>query len=193
MNESDTQEVTGLLIAWSNGDRAALDQLMPLVYRELRRLAHNYMDRERPGHTLQTTALVNEVYLRLIDVRRVSVQDRAQFFALAAHLMRRILVDFARERRAQKRGGGAAQVSFDQTFVFSPEISAELVALDDALNALSAVDRRKGEVVEMRYFGGLSVEETATALKVSTDTVRRDDPAIQSAESFLPEHVIFPE
>jgi RNA polymerase sigma-70 factor, ECF subfamily len=174
MTESDTQEVTGLLIAWSNGDRTALDQLMPLVYRELRRLAHNYMDRERLGHTLQTTALVNEVYLRLIDVRPVSVQDRAQFFALAAQLMRRILVDFARGRRAQKRGGGAAQVSFDEAFVFSPEISAELVALDQALKALSAVDRRKGEVVEMRYFGGLSVEETATVLKVSADTVRRD-------------------
>jgi RNA polymerase sigma factor (TIGR02999 family) len=174
MNEPDTQEVTGLLIAWSNGDRTALDQLMPLVYRELRRLAHNYMGRERLGHTLQTTALVNEVYLRLIDVRRVSVQDRAQFFALAAQLMRRILVDFARQRRAQKRGGGSAQVSFDEAFVFSPAISAELVALDEALSALSSVDRRKGEVVEMRYFGGLSVEEIAAALKVSADTVRRD-------------------
>ena len=174
MNESTSQEVTGLLIAWSNGDRAALDQLMPLVYHELRRLAHSYMERERQGHTLQTTALVNEVYLRLIDVRRVSVQNRAQFFALAAQLMRRILVDFARERLAQKRSGGAPQVSFNDAFVFSPERSAELVALDDALNALSAVDRRKGEVVELRFFGGLSIEETAAALKVSPDTVRRD-------------------
>src|SRR5262249_6695110 len=174
MNESTSQEVTGLLIAWSNGDRAALDQLMPLVYRELRRLAHSYMERERQGHTLQTTALVNEVYLRLIDVRRVSVQNRAQFFALAAQLMRRILVDFARERLAQKRSGGAAQVSFNDAFVFSSERSAELVALDDALNALSAVDRRKGEVVELRFFGGLSMKETAAVLKVSPDTVRRD-------------------
>src|SRR5215471_15665096 len=114
MNDSNTQEVTGLLIAWSNGDQAALDQLMPLVYRELRQLAHGYMERERQGHTLQTTALVNEVYLRLIDVGRVSLQDRAQFFALAAQLMRRILVDLARERLARKRGGGAAQVSLDE-------------------------------------------------------------------------------
>jgi RNA polymerase sigma factor (TIGR02999 family) len=174
MSESSPQELTELLLAWSNGDRSALEQLMPLVYRELQRLAHGYMDREHLGHTLQTTALVNEVYLRLIDVRRVSLQGRAQFFALAAQLMRRVLVDFARERLAQKRGGGAAQVSFDEGFVFSPERSAEMVALDEALKALAAVDRRKGEVVELRFFGGLSVEETAAALKISPDTVRRD-------------------
>ena len=174
MDRSNPQEVTGLLLAWSQGDRAALDRLMPMIYRELRRLAHNYLGRERAGHTLQTTALVNEVYLRLIDVRRVSVQDRAQFFALAAQLMRRVLVDFARERLAQKRGGGAAQVSFDEAFLFSPERSAELVALDDALDALSGIDRRKSEVVELRFFGGLSVEETAASLGVSPDTVRRD-------------------
>ena len=174
MDGSRPQEVTGLLLAWSQGDRAALDRLMPMIYRELRRLAHNYLGRERAGHTLQTTALVNEVYLRLIDVRRVSVQDRAQFFALAAQLMRRVLVDFARERLAQKRGGGAAQVSFDEAFIFSPERSAELVALNDALDALSAVDRRKSEVVELRFFGGLSMEETAASLGVSPDTVRRD-------------------
>ena len=174
MDGSNPQEVTGLLLAWSQGDRAALDRLMPMIYRELRRLAHNYLGRERAGHTLQTTALVNEVYLRLIDVRRVSVQDRAQFFALAAQLMRRVLVDFARERLAQKRGGGAAQVSFDEAFLFSPERSAELVALDDALDALSGIDRRKSEVVELRFFGGLSVEETAASLGVSPDTVRRD-------------------
>src|SRR5262245_49557509 len=174
MNESTTQGVTGLLIAWSNGDRAALDQLMLLVHHELRSLAHIYMERERQGHTLQTTALVNEVYLRLIDVRSVSMQNRAQFFGLAAQLMRRILVDYARERLAQKRCGGAAQFSFDDALIFSPERSAELVALDDALNALSAVDRRKCEVVELRFFGGLTMEETAAALKVSPHTVRRD-------------------
>src|SRR4029450_2184365 len=152
MSESNPTEVTGLLIAWSNGDRAALDRLLPIIHHELRRLAHGYMDRGRPGHTLQTPALVNEVYLRLIDVRRVSVEGRAQFFALAAQLMRRVLVDFARERLAQKRGGGAVQVSFDEGFVFSPERGAEMVALDEALKALAAVDRRKGEGGETPFF-----------------------------------------
>ena len=168
------EEITQLLVAWGRGDQAALDQLVPLVYDELYRLARRYMNRERQGHTLQTTALVNEAYLRMVDLKRVRWQNRAHFFAISAQVMRRILVDFARSRHYQKRGGGAQQVTLDETLDVATEPSADLVALDDALTALAAVDPRKSQVVELRFFGGLSVEETAEVLNVSPDTVMRD-------------------
>jgi RNA polymerase sigma-70 factor, ECF subfamily len=167
-------EVTQLLLAWSQGEQTALEKLVPLVYAELRRVARRHMYQERPGHTLQTTALVNEAYLRLIDARQVRWQNRAHFFAVSAQLMRRILVDFARSRRYQKRGGGAQKVTFDEAVVASPVQSPSLVALDYALTALAVTDARKSKVVELRFFGGLSVEETAEVLKVSPDTVMRD-------------------
>jgi len=166
--------VTQLLIDWSNGDENALRQLIPLVHEELRRVARRHMAHERAEHTLQATALVNEAYMRLVDVRQVKWQNRAHFFAMSARLMRRILVDFARSRRYQKRGGGAQQVSLQESMVVSPEPGPDLVRLDEALTALAAVDERKAQVVEMRFFGGLSVEETAEALHVSRDTVIRD-------------------
>jgi RNA polymerase sigma factor (TIGR02999 family) len=166
--------VTGLLLAWGNGDDAALEQLIPLVHAELRRIARRHMAGERVGHSLQPTALVNEAYLRLVDVRRMKWQDRAHFFAMSARLMRRILVDFARSKHYQKRGGGAQKVSFDEGLVISDERGGDLVALDDALTALTAMDPRKSQVVEMRFFGGLSVEETAESLHVSPETVMRD-------------------
>jgi RNA polymerase sigma factor (TIGR02999 family) len=174
---SSPQAVTDWLIAWSQGDEAALDQLIPLVHEELRRLAKRYMRRERgqrAARTLQTTALVNEAYLRLIDAGRVQWQNRAHFFAIAARLMRRILVDYARAQNYAKRGGGLPQVSLDDAPELAAERAPDLVALDDALNALSRIDERKGQVIEMRFFGGLSVEETAEVLKVSPDTVMRD-------------------
>jgi RNA polymerase sigma factor (TIGR02999 family) len=174
---SSTQAVTEYLIAWSQGDEDALKQLIPLVHEELRRLAKRYMRRERgqhPGHTLQTTALVNEAYLRLIDASRVQWQNRAHFFAISARLMRQILVDYTRAQKYAKRGGGAPPVSLDDAATFMVERAPDLVALDDALNALAAVDERKSRVIEMRFFGGLSVEETAEVLKVSPDTVMRD-------------------
>ena len=172
---SPPQELSSLLRAWSNGDGSALDKLIPLVSDELHRLAHRYMARERAGHnTLQTTALVNEAYLRLIDADQVHWQDRAHFFAIAAKLMRRILVDFARTRGYQKRGGNVRKVTLDEALVVSPEPDEELVRLDDALNALAEFDARKARVVELRYFGGLSVEETAEVLKVASITVMRD-------------------
>ncbi|HKC54894.1 MAG TPA: sigma-70 family RNA polymerase sigma factor, partial [Vicinamibacterales bacterium] len=167
-------EVTQLLIDWSNGDERALQQLIPLVHEELRRVARRHMAHERAQHTLQATALVNEAYVRLVDIRQVRWQNRAHFFAMSARLMRRILVDFARSRRYQKRGGAAQKVTLDEALVVSPEPGADLVALDEALTALAAVDPRKAQVVEMRFFGGLSVEETAEALHVSRDTVMRD-------------------
>ena len=167
-------QVTGLLIAWGAGDESAFDQLVPLVHAELRRLAHRQMGRERAGHTLQTTALVNEAYLRLIDVSQVKWQDRAHFFAMSARLMRRILVDHARARQSRKRGGTTRRVSLEDAHVVSQERSADLVALDDALQALAAVDARKCQVVELRYFGGLSIEESAEALQVSPETIQRD-------------------
>ena len=167
-------EITRLLIDWRGGDPAALEQLIPLVHEELRRLARRHMAHERVGHTLQATALVNEAFVRLIDVRQVKWQDRAHFFAMSSRLMRRILVDFARSKGYQKRGGGAQKVSFDEALVVATEPGQDLVALDDALNALAAFDARKAQVVEMRFFGGLSVEETAEALNVSVDTVMRD-------------------
>jgi len=167
-------EVTGLLQAWSAGDEEALQKLMPLVYQELHRAARRYMAGERSGHTLQTTALINEVYLRLVDVRQMSWQNRAHFLGICAQLMRRILIDFARSRRYLKRGGGATHVAFDEELFVSAQPAADLVALEDALKALTAVDQRKSRVVELRFFGGLSVKETAEVLKVSSDTVMRD-------------------
>lgn len=167
-------EVTGLLQAWSAGDEEALQKLMPLVYEELHRAARRYMARERSGHTLQTTALINEVYLRLVDVRRMSWQNRAHFLGICAQMMRRILIDFARSRRYLKRGGAAPHVCFDEGLLVSSQLAADLVALEDALKALTAVDQRKSRVVELRFFGGLSVKETAEVLKVSSDTVMRD-------------------
>jgi RNA polymerase sigma factor (TIGR02999 family) len=167
-------EVTQLLVAWSDGDRAALDELTPLVYEELHRLAHNHMGRERQGHTLQTSALVNEAYVLLIDQRNVRWQNRAQFFSIASRLMRRILVDHARSHRYAKRGGDIRRVSLDEAMVVAQEQAAELVALDDALKTLAAIDPRKCQVVELRFFGGMSVEESAEVLGVSAVTVMRD-------------------
>jgi RNA polymerase sigma factor (TIGR02999 family) len=166
--------VTGLLLAWGKGDDAALEQLIPLVHAELRRIAGRHMAHERVGHSLQATALVNEAYMRLVDVRQMKWQDRAHFFAMSARLMRRILVDFARSRGYQKRGGGAQKVSFDEELVVSNDRGGDLIALNDALIALAEVDLRKSQVIEMRFFGGLSVEETAEALHVSPETVMRD-------------------
>jgi len=163
-----------LLVAWSEGDQSALDQLAPLIHSELHRLAHHYMSRERPGHLLQTSALINEAYLRLIDWKNVRWQNRAHFFGVAAQLMRRVLVDFARERQYLKRGGGSLQVSLSEAASFVVNPNADLVALDEAITALAQVDSRKAQVVEMRFFAGLSVEEVADVLKVSKDTVMRD-------------------
>jgi RNA polymerase sigma-70 factor, ECF subfamily len=169
-----THHVTGLLQAWGAGDQAALDQLMPLVQEELRRLARRQMGKERRGHTLQPTALVNEAYVRLVDLRRMRWQDRAHFFAMSARLMRQILVNFALAKGCRKRGGAERRVSFDEALVVSEERGDDLVALDDALTAFAAVAARKAQVVELRFFGGLSVEETAEALHVSHETVMRD-------------------
>ena len=166
--------MTQLLLAWSNGDRAALDRLIPLVHSELRRLAKFCLRGEGPGHMLQTSALVNEAYLRLIDIDQVEWRNRAHFFAISAKLMRQILVDFARKRRFRKRGGAARQVSFDESLAVGEQRDEDLVALVDALDALAKIDQRKSQVIEMRFFGGLSVEETAEALQVSADTVMRD-------------------
>jgi RNA polymerase sigma factor (TIGR02999 family) len=169
-----TQQVTELLLAWSLGEERALEKLTPVVYEELRRLAHRYMGGERVAHTLQTTALVNEAYLRLIDGKQVSWQNRAHFFAVSAQLMRRILVDGARSRKAQKRGARPQQVTLHEALLVTRQHGEDLVALDEALKAMAKVDPRKSQVVEMRFFGGLSVEETAEVLKVSPDTVLRD-------------------
>jgi len=166
--------VTELLLAWNQGDEAALERLIPIVHVELRRLARRQMRRERKSHTLQTTALVNEVYLRLVDVNRVRWQDRTHFFAMSARLMRRVLVDHARSRKYQKRGGNAIRVTLTSSMTLATDRGADLVALDDALTALTEFDARKGRVVELRFFGGLTVEETAQALGVSAETVMRD-------------------
>ena len=163
-----------MLVAWGAGDQAALDQLIPLVHAELRRLAGRYMAKERPGHTLQASALVNEAYLRLFEIKKISWQNRAHFIAMSGRLMRRILVDHARARRYRKRGGGAQQVSLDEALTVSGEKRQDLIALDDALTALAAIDARKSDIVEMRFFGGLTVAETAEALHVSPETVMRD-------------------
>jgi RNA polymerase sigma factor (TIGR02999 family) len=167
-------EITGLLVAWGRGEESALAQLTPLVHRELRRLARSYLRRERDGHTLQTDALVNEAYLHLIDLSRVAWRDRTHFFALAARLMRRILVDYARARQYQKRGGGAQRVPLDDLPDVSVARGADFAALDDALNALAAVDPRKAQVVELRFFGGLTAGEIAATIDVSEQTVLRD-------------------
>jgi RNA polymerase sigma factor (TIGR02999 family) len=166
--------LTDLLLAWGRGDESAFEQLVPLVHAQLHRLARRYMRGERAGHSLQTTMLVNEAYLRLVDLNRVRWQDRGHFFAMSARLMRRILVDHARARGFVKRGGGAQTVPFDESRAETIEPSPDLVALDDALQALAAVDPRKSQVVEMRFFGGLTVEETAQALGISAPTVLRD-------------------
>lgn len=167
-------QVTRLLQAWGQGDDAALERLVPLVHDELHRIARRCMAGERAGHSLQATALVNEAYLRLVDAQRVNWHDRVHFLSMAARLMRRILVDHARAKRYQKRDGGAVRVTFDEFAIKASEPGRDLVALDDSLTELAKVDERKSQVVELRFFGGLSVEETATVLKVSVDTVMRD-------------------
>jgi RNA polymerase sigma factor (TIGR02999 family) len=167
-------DVTTLLISWGGGDRGALDRLVPLVYTELRRVAHHRMQAERRDQALQTTALVHEAYLRLIDITRVQWKDRAHFFAVSAQMMRRVLIDAARERDALKRGGGAVRVAFDEARAGTPGQSVDLLALDEALEALATFDPRKARVVELRYFGGLTVDETAAVLGVSVETVMRD-------------------
>jgi RNA polymerase sigma factor (TIGR02999 family) len=174
MTAPSSQEITQLLLAWSDGDQAALEKLTPLVYAELHRLAKGYMFGERRGHTLQTTALINEAYMRLIDWKNVRWQGRAHFFGVAAQVMRRILVDFARARHYTKRGGAAAQVSLDEAITIHEDRSAELIALDEALKSLAEIDPRKSQVVELRFFGGLNAKETAEALKVSLRTVERE-------------------
>jgi RNA polymerase sigma factor (TIGR02999 family) len=168
------RDPTALLLAWSRGDDAAFDELVPLIHGELHRIARRHMRLERPGHTLQATALVNEAYLRLIDVKQMKWQNRAHFLAMAARVMRRILVESARSRRFQKRGGGAQVEPLDEERIAAGEPGRDLVALDDALTALASMDPRKSHVVEMRFFGGLTVDETAEALHVSAETVRRD-------------------
>jgi len=167
-------EITQLLQAWGGGDERALQKLIPLVYDDLRRVARHYMAYQPPDHPLQSSALVNEVYLRLVSFREVSWQSRAHFFAVSANLMRQILTDFARSRRCLKRGGESPHASLDEALVVSPEVSVDLLDLDDALTRLNTVDSRKSQVVELRFFGGLSVEETAVVLKVSEETVLRD-------------------
>jgi len=174
MKPSPTQEVTCLLRAWSQGDAAALDELYRIVYDELRRLAHRYMSRENAGHALQTTALVNEAYLRLADAKDLKWQDRAHFFAVSANVMRRILIDEARARRAERRGGDNLTIALDEALDAQGGEDLDLIALDLALDGLAKFNRRQSRVVELRYFGGLSVEETAEVLKVSADTVMRD-------------------
>ena len=174
MTPSDKQQVTQLLVEWSNGDKTALDKLMPLIDEELRRLAHQYMRRERRGHTLQTTALVNEAYLRLVNRKNVQWQNRAHFFAIAANLMRNILVDHARSHAYVKRGGGARPLALDETLVVSEDRAAEVVALDHALKELTAMDPQQGQIVELRFFGGLTIEETAEVLQLSTATIKRE-------------------
>ena len=166
--------VTHLLQEWSHGDDAALAELTPLVYEELRRLAHHYMERERPDHTLQTTALVNEAYLHLADQSNSNWQNRAHFFAVAARAMRHILVNYARSNRAQKRGGGEARIELNEAAILSPEQSKEIVDLHEALERLGTLDSRKARVVELKYFGGLNHDEIAEVMKISTITVRRD-------------------
>ena len=168
------EDITCLLLDWGTGDRAALDRLIPLVYQELRRLAHIQMRRERRGDTLQTTALVNEAYLRLVDYERVRPRDRAHFFAIAAQAMRRILIERARSRRSNKRGSGAQRLSLSEAADLSNDRATDLVALDEALTNLAAIDSRKSQIVELKYFGGLTTEEISEVLAVSTPTVERD-------------------
>ncbi len=174
MATSQARDITQLLRAWGRGDEQALERLTPLVYDELRKSAKRQMARERDGHTLQTTALINEVYLRLVDLDSLAWQDRAHFFAICARLMRRILTDYARSRSYLKRGGNARRVTLDEALMVAAEPPVDLVALEAALSKLGEVDSRKSSVVELRFFGGLSLKETAAVLKISTDTVTRD-------------------
>ena len=174
MSAHSPEEVTQLLLAWNGGDDAALDKLLPLVYDELRKAAKRFLRREHQGHTLQTSALVNEVYLRLIDAKNVRWQDRAHFYAISARLMRRVLVEFARRRHQLKRGGDVQQVSIEEALAFTQGQGADVVALDDALTTLAKLNLRQSRVVELRFFGGLSEDEIAEALKVSPRTVRND-------------------
>jgi RNA polymerase sigma-70 factor, ECF subfamily len=174
MEESSSHEVTRLLQAWGAGDQSALKRLMDVVYGELHNLASHYMAAEQVGHTLQTTALVNEVYVRLVDVKHVGWEDRTHFFALCAQLMRRVLIDFARSRNYQKRGGRIPHVELHEAATISMETGPEILAVDEALESLAKVDERKSQVVELRFFGGLTVDETAAVLKVSPETVIRD-------------------
>jgi RNA polymerase sigma factor (TIGR02999 family) len=168
------QEITQLLMNWSQGDRAALDQLVPLVYPELRRLAKRHMGRENPDHTLQTSALINEAYLKLVDQQGVEWQNRAHFFAMAAQVMRHILVDHARTRNYAKRGGGAPKVALDEATTLTERRAAELIALDDALRGLAKLDERRSQIIELRFFGGLSLDETAEVMNISPSTVQRE-------------------
>ena len=174
MTDAQTHELTQLLIDWSNGDRAALDKLMPLIDQELRRLAHRYMTRERAGHTLQTTALVNEAFLRLVNRKNLQWQNRAHFFGIAAQLMRTILVDHARSHASAKRGGGARKLELDEAMVVSQQKASEVIALDDALKQLALLDPQQRRIVELRFFGGLTVEEAAEVLQVSPATIKRE-------------------
>ena len=174
MQRLSSQEVTKLLLAWRQGKQDALDELIPIVYEDLRRQAHHYLQREQKGHSLQTAALINETYLKLLDCNKVSWKNRAHFFAVTARMMRHILVDYARSRRSQKRGGGLGKTTLYQKLTFSIARNSDLVALDDALNELALKDERRSRVVELRFFGGLSIEETAEVLGVCPDTVVRD-------------------
>lgn len=174
MTEAQTHELTQLLIDWSNGDQSALDKLIPLIGEELRRLAHRYMSRERAGHTLQTTALVNEAFVRLVNRKQVNWQNRAHFFGIAAQLMRTILVDHARSHACAKRGGGAFKLELDEALVISQKKASEVVALDDALKELGRLDPQQSRIVELRFFGGLTVEETAEVLRLSPATIKRE-------------------
>jgi RNA polymerase sigma-70 factor (ECF subfamily) len=182
MGALSSNEVTQLLLAWNQGEEAALQKLIPLVHTELSRLAHHYMSGERTGHTLQTTALVNETYLRLVDSSQVSWQNRAHFFAVSAQLMRRILVDFARSRNRFKRGAGAERVDLDEAMVISKAPGVDLVELDRAMEQLAAIDPQKSQIVELRFFGGLTFEEVAEVMKISPTTVRRD---LRMAQTWL--------
>ncbi len=172
--ETSTDEVTRLLQDWGSGNHEALEKLVPLIYDELRRLAHNFLYRERPGHTLQTTALVHEAYLKLIDQRDARWQNRAHFFAIAAQAMRRILVDSARRHKAMKRGGSAENLPLDEAAEISLEPDPTLLPLDEALDALAEIDPQQGRIVELRFFGGLTIEETAEVMSLSTDTIKRE-------------------
>jgi RNA polymerase sigma factor (TIGR02999 family) len=174
MTQTQTHELTQLLVDWSNGDTAALEKLLPLIDQELRRLAHRYMSRERAGHTLQTTALVNEAFVRLVNRTNVNWQNRAHFFGIAASLMRTILVDHARSHACAKRGGGAFNLELDETMIVSKQKASEVLALDDALKELARLDPQQSRVVELRFFGGLTVEETAEVLHVSPATIKRE-------------------